>query len=262
VKPFSHEYTVVLLGGHLILRHHAQALLLDTGSPVSVGRGPSWRFLGRDFPLQSRYNGMTTEDLSETLGTQVDILLGADVLAQFRVTIDTETSRVAFGDDEWLAGARVLPLHTVGGLPVIECKLAGRSRRMLLHTGATVTCLPSGDTGPYPCVGTARDVYPGLGEFATDVRIVPITFGSHTDELECGSLPMTLERALLNVGVHGLVGTNLLRSFKLGWSPGFRELRLLRHTAAVALSGDSAASPVSGSSIRSTSASSAPRSRR
>jgi hypothetical protein len=262
VKSFSHEYTVAVLGGHLILRHDAQVLLLDTGSPVSVGRGSPWRFLGRDFPIQSRYNGMTTEELSETLGTQIDVLLGADVLAQFRVTIDTETSRVAFGDDEWLAGARVLPLHTVGGLPVVDVSLAGRSRRMLLHTGATVSCLASGDTGPYPCVGTARDFYPGLGEFATELRVVPITFGSHTDELECGSLPTALERALLMVGVHGLVGTNLLRSFKLGWSPGFHEMRLLRHTAAAALSGDSATSTLSGSAARSTGTGSAANSRR
>jgi hypothetical protein len=262
VKPFSHEYPVAVLGGHLMLWHDSQVLLLDTGSPVSIGRGPTWRFLGRDFPLESSYNGMTTEELSETLSTQIDVLLGADVLAQFRVTIDTETGLVAFGDDEWLAGARVLPLHTVAGLPVVDVTLAGRSRRLLLHTGATVSCLASRDTEPYPCVGTARDLYPGLGEFVTDVRVVPINFGSHTDKLECGTLPTTLERALLNVGVHGLVGTNLLRSFKLGWSPGFREMRLLRHTAAVALAGDSAAIPVSGSSVRSTSASSAARPRR
>lgn len=258
MKPFSHEYTVAVLGGHLILRHDAQVLLLDTGSPVSVGPGPSWRFLGRDFPVQSRYNEMTTEELSEMLGTPIDVLLGADVLGQFRVTIDTETSRVAFGDDEWLAGARVLPLHTVGGLPVVDVTLAGRSRRILLHTGATVSCLASGDTGPYPCVGTARDFYPGLGEFATELRVVPISFGSHTDELECGSMPPALERALFMVGVHGLLGTNLLRSFKLGWSPGFREMRLLRHTAAAALSGES----LSGSAARSTSTRSSVRSRR
>lgn len=251
MRPFSHEYSVVMLGGHLILRHDAQVLLLDTGSPVSVGPGPAYRFLGRDFPVEPRYNEMTTEELSEMLGTPIDVLLGADVLGQFRVTIDTETSRVAFGDDEWLAGARVLPLHTVGGLPVVDVTLAGRSRRMLLHTGATVSCLASSDTGPYPCVGTARDFYPGLGEFATDLRIVPITLGNHTDELECGSMPPVLERALFMVGVHGLLGTNLLRAFKLGWSPGFTEMRLLRHTGAAVLSGESAASSLSGSATRS-----------
>lgn len=262
MKPFSHEYGVALLGGHLILRHDAQVLLLDTGSPVSVGLGSSYRFLGRDFPVQSIYNGMTTEELSEMLGAHIDVLLGADVLGQFRVTIDTETSRVAFGDDQWLAGARVLPLHTIGGLPVVDVTLAGRTRRLLLHTGATVSCLASADTGSYPCVGTARDFYPGLGEFATELRVVAITFGSHTDELECGSTPPVLERALYMVGVHGLLGTNLLRSFKLGWSPGFTELRLLRHTAAAALSGDSVASSLSGSAASSPSASSATRSRR
>ena len=246
VNPVMYEYPVVVLGGHVILRQGDQVLLLDTGSPVSVGQRSTCRFLGRDFPVQSTYNGMTTDQLSETLGTHIDVLLGADVLAQFRVSIDTETCRVAFGDDQWLTGAKVLPLHSVGGIPVVDVTVAGKARRMLLHTGATVSCLRGADTRPYPCTGVARDFYPGLGEFATELRLVPITFGNQVDELECGSLPPVLERALLMVGVHGLVGTNLLRTFKLGWSPGFYEMRLLRHAAPVVPSSDSSegAAPV------------------
>jgi hypothetical protein len=225
----THEYPVAVLGGHVLLRQGDQVLLLDTGSPVSVGQQTPCRFLGRDFPVQSTYNGMTTDALSEMLGTHIDVLLGADVLAQFGVSIDTETCRVAFGDDPWLTGAKRLPLHSVGGIPVVDVTLAGKARRLLLHTGATVSCLMSTDIRPYPCTGIARDVYPGLGEFATELRLVPITFGNQVEELECGSLPAVLQRALLMVGVHGLVGTNLLRTFKLGWSPGFHEMRLLRH---------------------------------
>ena len=227
VRARVHEYPLEMFGGHLLIRHKRQALLLATGSPVSVGRRTRCRFLGQEFPLELQYNGLTTDQLSEHVGTRIDVLFGADVLARFAVTIDAETSRVVFGDDRGLHRGRVVPVETIGGIPVVDVGLAGRALRMLFHTGATVSCLPGGDTRPYPCVGVARDFYPGLGEFATELRRVPLTFGDQAVGLICGMLPPVLARSLLLVGVHGIVGTNLLQSFKVGWAPGFRELRLL-----------------------------------
>ena len=221
-----HEYPLQMFGGHLLIRHKRQALLLATGSPISVGRTTRCRFLGQEFPVQADYNGLTIEQLSEQIGTRIDVLFGADVLARFAVTIDTERSVVVLGDDRGPHRGRVVPVETIGGIPVVDVGLAGRALRMLFHTGATVSCLQCGDTRPYPCVGVARDSYPGLGEFATELRRVPLTFGDQAVGLICGMLPPVLARSLLLVGVHGLVGTNLLQSFKVGWAPGFRELRL------------------------------------
>lgn len=226
-----HEYPLVMFGGHLLIRHERQMLLLATGSPVSVGRGERCRFLGRKFPVQLRYNGLTTEQLSEHVGTRIDVVLGADVLARFAVTIDAETSRVVFDDERALHRGRGVPLETIGGIPVVDVGLAGRALRTLFHTGATVSCLQGVDTRPYPFVGVARDFYPGLGEFATELRRVPLTFGDQAVGLICGMLPPTLARSLLLAGVHGIVGTNLLQSFKVGWAPGFKELRLLARLA-------------------------------
>jgi len=231
VRARVHEYQLEMFGGHLLIRHERQALLLATGSPVSVGPGTQCRFLGRVFPVQLLYNGLTTEQLSELVGTRIDVLLGADVLTEFAVTIDAETNRVVFGDDRGLRRGLAVPLETIGGIPVVDVGLAGRVLRTLFHTGATVSCLPGVDTRPYPVVGVARDFYPGLGEFATELRRVPLTFGDQAVGLICGMLPPILARSMLLAGVHGIVGTNLLQSFKVGWAPGFRELRLLARPA-------------------------------
>lgn len=209
-------------------------MLLDTGSPVSVGHRRTCRFLDREIPLLRRYQGMTVEEWSETIGVNIDVLLGSDVLGRFDVTIDPDAGDVVF--DAAPLGPRTggAPLYTVAGMPAVVLGLPGRRLRALFHTGAMLSCLREADARAYRSVGVARDYYPGVGEFTTDLRLVPLMFGDQPVSLECGLLPLAIEQALGPVDLHGIVGTNLLRTFSVGWGPGFSELRLMarRHPAA------------------------------
>ncbi|MGE5760491.1 MAG: hypothetical protein ACM37V_09080 [Gemmatimonadota bacterium] len=214
--------------GHLlIIRHRAQTLLLDTGSPVSIGRRPITRFLDREIPLLPSYQGMTVEEWSETIGVHIDVLLGSDVLSRFDVTIDPDAGAVVFDTAPQNSRTAAAPLHTVAGMPVVVFGLAGRRLKALLHTGAMLSCLRTADVGAYRLVGVARDHYPGIGEFTTDLRLVPLMFGDQPIMLECGRMPPTVERVLGPVDLHGIIGTNLLRTFSVGWRPGFGELRIV-----------------------------------
>ncbi len=226
VRAFVRQYPMEMRAGHLVIRHDAQALLLNTGCPVSVGRRPTFEFLDREIPALLRYHGMTMERWSEIIGSNIDVLLGSDVLCHYAVAIDPEAGCVVFDDDSPQPHARCARLETVAGLPVVEVQLAGGRRRMLFHTGATLSCLRDVDTRAHPCVGVARDCYPGLGEFATELRQVPFVFGDQPVSLECGQLPAPLERALRATDIDGIVGTNLLRTFSVAWGPRFSELRL------------------------------------
>jgi len=212
--------------GHLLIRHDAQALLLNTGCPVSIGSRPSFQFLDREIPALQRYHGMTVQQWSEVIGINIDVVLGSDVLGGSAVAIDPEAGRVVFDEDADRPHARGARLETVAGMPVVEVGLTGGKRRLLFHTGATLSCLRDVDTRAHPCVGVARDSYPGLGEFATELRQVPFVFGDQSVSLECGQLPAPLERALRATHIDGIVGTNLLRTFSVGWGSRFSELRL------------------------------------
>jgi len=220
------RYPLEMLGGSLVVHCDNLDLLLDTGSPVSLGRQPSCYILGREIPLLQRYKGMTVDERSAHVGTNIDLVLGTDVLSHHAVAIDPQSGEVDFDDDPPGLNCRVAPLETLGGLPVVEVQLAGRKLRALFHTGAAVSCMRDADTRTFRCVGVARDSYPGFGEFATELRRVPLMFGNQPVGLECGLLPSALERALRPVGVQGVVGTNLLQTFTVGWGPGFSELRL------------------------------------
>jgi hypothetical protein len=224
---------MLMPGGHLVILHDGQSLLLNTGCPVSMGTRPSFAFLDREIPVLQRYHGMSVAQWSEIIGVNIDGLLGSDVLGRYAVAIDPEVGRVIF-DENPFPGLRacVAPSSTVAGLPVLEVGLGGRRIRVLFHTGATLSCLRDADTNRLPCVGVSRDYYPELGEFATELRRVPFLFGDQQVSLVCGLMPYGLERALGAVNVTGLVGTNLVREFALAWSPGFRDLSLVRRTAA------------------------------
>lgn len=224
-------------GGHPIIRHDDHTLLLDTGSPVSMGRRPTYRFLDREIPVLRRYQGMTMEQWSESVGVNVDALLGCDVLGRYAVAIDPAAGHVVFDEDPPRPCSGVAPLGTVAGMPVVEVGLAVRKLRLLFHTGATLSCLREVDIRALRCVGVARDYYPGQGEFTTELRQVTLMFGDQQVSLECGLLPSAIEHALRPVDVHGIVGTDLLRAFAVGWGSGFSELRLaaLPFTAPVRL---------------------------
>lgn len=222
------RFTLDMSVGHLpIIRHGAQTLLLDTGSPVSIGSRSTCRFLDREIPLLRSYQGMTVEAWSEIIGVRIDVLLGSDVLGRFDVTIDPDAGTVVFDTAPRGLRTAATPLHTVAGMPAVVFGLAGRRLRALLHTGATLSCLRATDVGAYRCVGVVRDHYPGVGEFATDLRLVPLMFGDQPVMLECGRMPPTIERGLGPVDLHGIIGTNLLRTFSVGWGPGFSGLRLV-----------------------------------
>lgn len=220
------RFPVEMVRGHLIVDHEQQKMLLDTGFPVSVGREPACRFLDHDILLLQRYKGMTLDARREDIGTDIDVMIGTDVLSRYPMVIDLDAGEVVIEDDDPPHILGVAPLQAVGGIPVVEIGLGARRLRALLNTGVTLSFLLDVDTRAFRCAGVARECYPGLGEFATELRRVPLTFGDQPVTLDCGLLPSALKRALLPLGVHGVVGTNLLQAFRVGWGAGFNELHL------------------------------------
>jgi len=228
---------MVMPGGHLIIRDGAQSLLVNTGCPVSMGTRPSLVFLDHEIAVLQRYQGLTVAQWSEIIGLNIDGILGSDVLGRHSVVIDPDRGRMVF--DEKLAPesqAQAIPVSTVAGLPVLAVGLAGARVQLLLHTGATLSCLRDSDTKDYPCIAVVRDCYPGLGEFTTELRQVPLLFGGQRINLDCGLMPAPLEQALHAVQVAGVVGANLLQQFALAWGPNFQELSIVeRRDAATPL---------------------------
>ena len=129
------------VGGHVILDLGGTKALLDTGSPITLGRQSDWEFLGTRRQLATRFEAITMEALSDAVRTPIDVLLGTDLLSECPFEIDWPSGRVTFAGPSNGAGLAV-PLATRLGHPVATAKFGGETLRFVVDTGAVKSFLP------------------------------------------------------------------------------------------------------------------------
>ena len=173
MKVFKYNYD----SGHILFDVNGLVVLFDTGAPNSVGSG-SFSFIDKDYDLQNNYMGLTTSTLSEYIGTQVDILMGADIINNYDICIDSMGNKITFGEnlsiDEY---ENVLDIKDFMGIPIIDVTVEGKSMSMFFDTGAQLSYIEPSITNNYTSVGEKEDFYPGVGTFKTNTFDVLTTIG-------------------------------------------------------------------------------------
>lgn len=207
------------VAGHLVIRVERFKDVLDTGSPVSIGGIPKFLFMGEMYPLLKDFLGVDVQTVSQQIGKSVDALLGMDVLKNYHILINLEQDQAIFslGRIDEIQG-QVIQMETIMGVPVIDVPVNNLSTKMFLDTGSPLNYLTSELAQGLQEVDTARDTYPGFGEFSTPIYELPITIAGKTMPFRFGVLPELLEKALLLSGVQGILGSELFHHFKVQMS--------------------------------------------
>ena len=219
---FTYSYQIV--HGYLIVMVGGRPCVLDTGSPFSVAYAPLV-IAGREFPVYDDYLDVCPAYLTDHIGTRVDGLIGADILANFNVDIRHTEQSIEFSSTS-PGGTVLLPLSSFMNVPILPIKVYGRVMRAFLDTGATMSyMLPENLAGLDSC-GRQEDFYPLLGNFMTDVYTIEIGIGGEEREFRFGELPGEL-RMMLEAGqVQAILGTELLQHFDLGFCLREKTMRL------------------------------------
>jgi hypothetical protein len=120
-------YTYEIKDGHLITEIDNKTVLVDTGSPASIGEIREFSLNGKAVELQRRYQGADIAGLSKLLGFKIDILLGCDCLNKYDIEIDTKKKTIAFHDTpQVLAGAIADIVDYFRGIPIVQVKMTLR----------------------------------------------------------------------------------------------------------------------------------------
>ena len=222
-ERFTCEFEDV--GGHVILVLGPTRALLDTGSPVTLGRQRAWEFLGVRRQLATGFGPVTMEGLSNAVGARIDVLLGTDLLSECAFDIDWPQGRVTFADPFNGVGHAV-PLTMRLGLPVATADFRGETLRFVVDTGAVVSFLPRERLEGLPRIGSHRDftVYPTIETFETPLYQAPLMLAGDTIDLQWGELP----DALANVQriATGIIGTELFRKYRVRFDLAGGTMRL------------------------------------
>ncbi|GEM_PF-379380 len=213
------EFRMDIISGHLVIHVDRFLDVLDTGSPVSIGNIHKFLFMGEMFRLHEEYLGVDTHTVSQQVGKQIDAMLGMDILHNYTVTIHYTGRRVYFSKNgSFLVNGERMEMKDVMGIPFIQVPVNGATQKMLLDTGSPLNYLTSGATRGLQQVDTAKDTYPGIGEFVTPIYEMPVSIAGVTVPLRFGNLPSLLESSLMVSGTQGILGTEIYRYFDVAFA--------------------------------------------
>jgi Ca-activated chloride channel family protein len=212
------EFYMDIISGHLVMRVDRFFDVLDTGSPVSIGNIHKFLFMGDMFRLHEEYLGVDARTISQQVGESIDAMLGMDILQNYTITICNAGRRVYFSKyGSFLINGERMEIDYVKGIPFIEVQVNDESQKMFLDTGSPLNYLASRVTRGLQQVDSAKDTYPGIGEFTTPIYELPVTFAGVTVPLRFGNLPSILEASLMVSGINGILGTEIFRHFDVAF---------------------------------------------
>ena len=205
--------------GHLFAEINHQNWLIDTGSPATFGNSDSVTIGDQEFLAASDYMGLTAAELSKSVKTEMQGLIGTDVLNQFDWIFDIANGKVVVSTDALEVDGDSLPIQTVMGVPMIKVEICDRTHHMFFDTGAQVSYLQSDDRESFPDAGMIEDFYPGFGEFESTTHHIPAKIGNLEFTLRCGRLPELLGLTLMAAGTTGIVGNEVMTNREVGYFP-------------------------------------------
>jgi hypothetical protein len=197
--------------GRVVVNLHGRPCVLDTGLPVSLGRYPI-SIAGREFEVYEDYLGVSCEYLSAELGTDIEAIIGADIISEFTLCVYSREKMVQFLSAPTV-GNIVLPVRHFMNVPIIRLAVNGELLSAYFDTGSPLSYLRADAFSGLQAEARQEEFYPLVGNFLTRVYPLPISIGGAHKTLRFGELPAELE-CLLEAGqVQAIVGTELLSHF-------------------------------------------------
>ncbi len=201
----SQSIEVNVCQGILCADFNEGRLIIDTGSPVSLGPDIVVRVLGSAVQLNSSFGSYAWSDIQQSLPFDAVGLIGVDAFADAVLGFDIANHTVARLD----SSVQGDPSAFVLGSPVMHCQVGENKLRCVLDTGAGLSYLKQHEAAELgQALGKQTDFHPMLGQFEVETvacslilgeQLITEVFGLATDNL----------RALMDrAQIDGILGTS------------------------------------------------------
>lgn len=182
-------------------------VILDTGSPVSLGDGSTYRLDGIACQTQPSLLLYSWESMRESIPFDASALIGTDQLEQSAFKLDVRGSSF-----EWIASLKEgKPMKRMTGIPLVDIHLMETARSFFLDTGASITYVTD-ESMLTNCtrVGDVDDFHPLIGKFTSPLYEATIVFAGETVSTKIGVLPRLFSMSMEPFGATGILGTDVL----------------------------------------------------
>lgn len=234
-----HRFTLQNDGDHAVIPVNGHRICLDTGSPFTFRHpgGPDRiHILDRevglpDIPVPSG----RMEEGAQLMDFHFDVLLGMDLIGLLTWRLDWQESRAEAApilEEEpgttWVGLSPILPM--TASCP--SCRVQGGREVALFDTGARLSYVVGEPPASARRVGETHDFNPQLGIFATPVWEDTLEIGGHLIPLRFGQVPQPAPALFEGMGVKWILGSDLLKAFRVTLDFRGRRLGLKPHAVA------------------------------
>ena len=183
-------------------------IILDTGSPVSLGDGSTYSIEGIACKTQESLLLYSWEKVKESIPFEVAALIGTDQLGQLPFNLN-----IGDASFEWIPPLTDgSALTRIMGVPVVDVSCNGKEEKFFLDTGASFTYVVDQSL----LLGLEKfadieDFHPFIGKFTTPVYEADVVFDGVQVVSNVGVLPGLLAMSMTPLGIKGIIGTDILR---------------------------------------------------
>lgn len=209
------EYPIEIIDNHIIALIDNNRILLNTCAPNSISDRGSLMLLWINYNFSRNFRGFTINKLSELLRTEINLLLGGDVLRNLNLFVEWDMKKLLFSPMPFELEGTFIPSDFYMNIPIVNLRIYGATFRAFLDTGAKLSNLNPDLTSNYNLLGTTSDFYPGFGNFDTNIYEVPVTLGTQTFSIIAGHLPELLQVTLMMANTEGIFGNDIFKYFNL-----------------------------------------------
>lgn len=198
---------------HIIADIEGKKCLIDTGSPISLGKC-TIEIDGQTHSLENdMYMGESLDNIAGHVGCDLDALIGGDILsAHEALFVWLHKGEILFHNP---MGDHGVPLELFNLIPIISISIEAQELRAYIDTGAKQSYISSTIAQDIPHEGTITDFYPTQGEFTVPVvsmkYIEPSTDHKKEDQHKFAILPESLEGLLSMANCDVILGMDWLK---------------------------------------------------
>jgi len=195
---------VVVRGGILCADFNEGCLIIDTGSPVSLGPDIPVRVLGSVVQLNSRFGSYTWTDIQESLPFAAVGLVGVDAFSDAVLGFDVANNTLARLDVSIDGDETAF----VMGSPTVQCQIGEERLSCILDTGAGLSYLRSDDEAVFgQALGKQHDFHPMLGAFEVETVACSVVLDDQSLTETFGIATGALRQLMDTANIDAILGT-------------------------------------------------------
>ena len=199
---------VVVRGGILCADFNEGCLIIDTGSPVSLGPDIPVRVLGSVVHLNSRFGSYTWTEIQESLPFAAVGLVGVDAFSDAVLGFDVANNTLARLE----ASIEGNKTAFVMGSPVVQCQIGEDRLSCVLDTGAGLSYLRNEKTAVFgQSLGKQHDFHPMLGEFEVETVACTLVIGDQSLTETFGIATAELRQLMDTANIDAILGTTFFQ---------------------------------------------------